>query len=69
MVYKSTNTFYDFRNFETIRAYGNEIRNNVIYMDTANIEQQNLAINIKDFVEKKTPRDSIQKKIESRCII
>ena len=38
MVYKGTNKTYDFRNFKTIRAFGNEIRNNVISLDTANIE-------------------------------
>ena len=33
MVYKGTNKTYDFRNFKTIRAFGNEIRNNVISLD------------------------------------
>ena len=35
MVYKGTNETYDFRNFKTIRAFGNEIRNNVISLDTS----------------------------------
>ena len=43
MVYKRTNKTYDFRNFKTIRAFGNEIRNNVITLDTANIEPRNPA--------------------------
>ena len=42
MIYKETNETYDFRNFKTIRAFGNEIRNNVISLDIANIEQANL---------------------------
>ena len=42
MIYKETNETYDFRNFKTIRAFGNEIRNNIISLDTANIEQANL---------------------------
>ena len=42
MVYKGTNETYDFRNFKTIRAFGNEIRNNVISLNTANMEQANL---------------------------
>ena len=33
MVYKGTNETYDFRNFKTIRAFGNEIRNNIISLD------------------------------------
>ena len=39
MVYKATNKTYDFRNFKTICAFGNEIRNNVIDMITANAER------------------------------
>ena len=42
MFYKSTNKTYDFRNIKTIRAFGNEIKNNVISLDTANIEQASL---------------------------
>ena len=34
MVYKGTNETYDFRNFKTICAFGNEIRNNIISLDT-----------------------------------
>ena len=48
MVYKGTNKTYDFRNFKTIRTFGNEIRNNVISLDTANIEQANLLSYISD---------------------
>ena len=56
MVYKGTNKTYDFRNFKTIRAFANEIRNNVISLDTANIAQSNLLSYINDFVKTK-PRD------------
>ena len=62
MVYKGTNKTYDFRNFKTIRAFGNEIRNNVISLDTPNIEQANLLSYIYDFMKKKTKsRDPEQK--------
>ena len=54
MVYKGTNKTYYFRNFKTIRAFGNEIRNNVISLDPANIEQANLLSYIYDFMKKKT---------------
>ena len=53
MVYKGTNKTYDFRNFKIIRAFGNEIRNNVISLDTANNEQANLLSYIYDFTKKK----------------
>ena len=57
MVYKSTNKTYDFRNCKIIRAFGNEIRNNVINMDTANVEEVDLTMYIKDFANKTKPRD------------
>ena len=58
MVYKGTNKTYDFRNFETIRAFDNEIRNNVIILDTANIEQANLLSHIYDFTKKNKTTES-----------
>ena len=64
MVYKGTNKIYDFRNFKTIRAFGNEIRNNIISLDTANIEQANLLSYINDFMKTK-PRDTEKRKLRS----
>ena len=57
MVYKAINKTYDFRNFKTIRDSGSEIKSNVINMDTANVEQMNLTMHIKDFASKTKPRD------------
>ena len=65
MVCKVTNKTYDFRNFKTIRTFGNDIRNNVISLDTANIEQANLLSYIYDFMKKTKPRDPEQKRIKS----
>ena len=64
MVYKGTNKTYDFRNFKTIRTFGNEIRNNVISLDTANMEQANLLSYIIDFMKTK-PRDSEKRKLRA----
>ena len=64
MVYTGTNKTYDFRNFKTIRAFGNEIRNNVIGLDTASIEQANLLSYISDFMKTK-PRDPEKGKLRS----
>ena len=64
MVYKSGNKTYDFRNFKTIRTFGNKIRNNVISMTTANTEQANLLNHIEDFIKKTKPRDPILKKLK-----
>ena len=55
MVYKGSNKTYDFRNFKTIHTLGNEIRNKVISLDIANIEQVNLLSYIYDFTKKKNP--------------
>ena len=65
MVYKGTNKTYDFRNFETIHAFGNQIRNNLISLDTANIEQANLLSYIYDFTRKTRPRNPEQRKLKS----
>ena len=64
MVYKGTNKTYDFRNFKRIRDFGNEIRNNIISFDTANIEQANLLSHINDFIKTK-PRVPEKKKLRS----
>ena len=68
MVDKSANKTYDFRNFRTIRTFGNKIRNNVISMTTANTEQANLLSHIEDFIKKTKPRDLILKKLEENVL-
>ena len=64
MVYKGTNKTYDFRNLKTIRAFGNEIRNNIISLDTANIKQANLLSYINDFTKTK-PRDPEKRRLRA----
>ena len=64
VVYKGTNKAYDFRNFKTIHTFGNEIRNNVISLDTANIEQANLLSYISDFMKTK-PRDPEKRRLRA----
>ena len=65
MVYKSTGKICDFRGFKTICTYGNEIRNNVITLAAANIEQANLLAHIQDFLKNTKPQDPEQKKLKS----
>ena len=65
MVYKGTNETYDFRHFKAIRAFGNEIRNNVISLDKANIEQANSLSYISDFIRKTKPRNPEKRKLRS----
>ena len=64
MVHRGTNKTYDFRSFKTIRTFGNEIRNNVISLDTANIKQANLLSYIYDFTKKNKTTESCTEKIE-----
>ena len=68
MVYKSTNKTYDFRNFKTIRAFGSEIKNNVINDDMANNEQNELLKHIEEFTSSTRPRDPELKEIKKRSI-
>ena len=62
MVYKGTNKTCDFRNFKAIRTLGNEIRNNIISLDIANIEQANLLSYINDFMKTK-PRNPEKRRL------
>ena len=64
MVYKGTSKTYDFGNFKTMHAFGNEIRNNIISLDTANLEQANLLSYISDFMKTK-PRDPEKRKLRA----
>ena len=68
MFYKGANKTYDFRNVKTICAFGNEIRNNVISLDTANIEQTNLLSYIFDFTKKTKPQNPAQKKLRAEVL-
>ena len=68
MVYKGTNKTYDFRNFKTICTFGNEIRNNVISLDTANIEQANLLSYVYDFTKKTRPWSLAQKQLRAEVV-
>ena len=65
MFYEGTSRNYDFRGFKTIRAYGNDIRNNITSLKAANIEQANLMAHIHNFVKNTKPQDPKQKKIKS----
>ena len=68
MVYKGSNKTYDFRNFKTIRTFGNEIRNNVISLDTANIEQANLLSYVYDFSKKTRRWNPAQRQLKADIV-
>ena len=68
MVYKGTNKTYYFRNFKTIRTFGNEIRNSVITLDTANIEQANLLSYVYDSSRKTRPQNPAQRQLKADIV-
>ena len=67
MVYKSTNKTYDFRNFKTIRAFGNEIEN-VINDPIANNEQNELLKYIEEFNRSTRPRGPELKELKKEVL-
>ena len=68
MVYKGTNITYDFTKFKTIRAFGNEIRNNVIDMNTANEEQNELLEYISRLRRRTKPNNPESKKLKKHVL-
>ena len=49
-------------------AFGNDIRNNVITLDTANIEQATLLSYVYDFSRKTRPRNPAQRQLKSDIV-
>ena len=68
MVYKGANITYDLRKFKTIRAFGNEIRNNVLDLNTANEEQGELLKYIEEFSGSIRPRNLGLKELKKEVL-
>ena len=68
MVYKATKRIYDFRKFKTIRAFCNEIRNDVINDDMAIDEQNKLIKYIEEFSRSTRTNNPESKKIKKEVI-
>ena len=68
MVYKAADKTYDFRKFKTIRAFGNEIKNNVINDDMANNERNKLLKHIEEFSESIRPRNLELKELKKEVL-
>ena len=64
MVYKGYNKTSDFRKFETIRVFGNDIRNNFINMSMISDEKNYLAKHIREFKNKARERDPNLKRVK-----
>ena len=68
MVYESSNKTYDFRKFKTIRAFGNEIRNNINNLDEESYEPNQHLNYIKELNRNTKPWNPELKKIKRKCI-
>ena len=64
MVYKVSNETDDFRKFKTICVFGNEIRNNIIYISMTNDEQNQLLKRINDLKSKTRLQNFESKKVK-----
>ena len=64
LVYKASNETYDFRKFKTIHVFGNEIRDNIIDMNMANDEQDQLLRSINKLKSKTKPHSPESKKVK-----
>ena len=69
MVYKASNEAYDFRKFKTIRFFGDEIRNNIINMNFANDEQNQLLRYINTHKSKTKPHSPESRKVKEDVLI
>ena len=58
MAYKGYNKTYDCRKLKTIHIFGDDSKNNLIYVNIANDEQNHLEKYIKEFKSKTIPQDS-----------
>ena len=63
IVYKSNKNTYDFRNFQTIRTFGEDIYDSKVTLEEADKDQSDLANEIKTFTDK-TRLKSYKKKQE-----
>ena len=68
MVYESSNKTYGFRKFKTIRAFGNEIRNNINNLDEESYEHNQHLNYIKELNRNTKPWNPEFKKIKRKCI-
>ena len=64
LVYKASNETYDFRKFKIIHVFGNEIRDNIIDMNMANDEQDQLLRSINKRKSKTKPHNPESKKVK-----
>ena len=60
LVYRASKYTYNFRNFQTVRTLGRDIYEGKITLEEANIEQNNLQRDIKNFNSRTRPQNNIK---------
>ena len=60
LVYRASEYTYNFRNFQTVRTLGRDVYEGKITLEEANIEQNNLQRDIKNFNSRTRPQNNIK---------
>ena len=66
LFYKTNKNIYNFKIFQTIRTFGEDIYNGETTLEEANAYQTNLSNEISDFIRKTKPKNK-EKKREKKC--
>ena len=72
LFYKSNKNKYNFKNFQTLRTFGEDIYNGEITLEEPDKDQSNLVEKINDFIEKTRPKsdkkrqekENVEKKVK-----
>ena len=67
LIYRASEYTYSFKNFQTIKTFGRDIYNGKITLKEADNNQANLLVEIMDFKNNTSPKDSEKQKKKSRC--
>ena len=67
IVYKASGNTYDFRKFQTIRTFGNDIDEGKITLEEADRDQSDLADETEKFKDKTRPKNYKKKTRKRNC--
>ena len=67
LIYEAGEYIYDFRKFNTIRTFGEDIYNGKITLEEADEDQSDLADEINNFIKKTRPKNDAKKQEKKNC--
>ena len=67
LIYEAGEYIYDFRKFNTIRTFGEDIYNGKITLEEADEDQSDLADEINNFIKKTRPKNDEKKQEKKNC--